>query len=193
RTQINDVARQLGAEGSLDIGADLHILAATGCPELLHPGDVGQKPDAARTMDAAGHLRLDQRTEVLIADGPLSLFEPAAVKTVSHSLVLQIALTALVTNRAIERMVDQQEFHYSFLGPKRLRRFGVTARPIACGHRTRCYRLGLFLHFNQAHSAISSDTKPFVVAEMCTFDPGVPASLQDRGARRYFSPLPVDR
>src|SRR5208283_5587622 len=99
----------------LDIRADLHILAAPDGAELLVPGDLGQKPDAPRTMDAAIHAGLDQRTEILVGDGALVLLEPAAVETVGHRLVLQIALAPLVANRTVERVIDQQELHHPLL------------------------------------------------------------------------------
>ena len=67
RAQIDDVGRQLGGQRALDIGADLHVLAAAGGAQFLDPGDLGQEADAARAMDAAGHAGLDQRPEILVA------------------------------------------------------------------------------------------------------------------------------
>ena len=37
----------------------------------------------------------------------------AAVEAIGHRLVLQIAFAALIADRAIERMVDQQELHHA--------------------------------------------------------------------------------
>src|ERR1700730_5024663 len=122
RAPIDNVGRELGAECSFDISADLHILAAPGSAELLDPGDFGQEANAARAVDAAVHAGLDQRTKILVVDGPLVLLEPAAVEPVSHRLVLQIAFTALIADRTVERMVDQQEFHDALLRLDRLLR-----------------------------------------------------------------------
>ena len=56
---------------------------------------------------------LDQRAEVLVGHSPLVLVVAAAVEAVGHRLVLQVAFAALVADRAIERMVDEQEFHHA--------------------------------------------------------------------------------
>ena len=113
RAQIDDVGRQFGAERALDIGADLHVLAAPGGAQFLDAGDIGQEADAARAVDAARHAGLDQRAEILVAHRALVLVIAAAVEAIGHRLVLQIALAALVADRAIERMVDQQELHHA--------------------------------------------------------------------------------
>ena len=76
---------------------------------LRHAGDFGGEADAAGAMDAAVHHRLDQRADVLVLDRALVLAEAVAVDAVGHRLVLQVALAALVADRAIERMIDEQE------------------------------------------------------------------------------------
>ena len=60
------------------------------------------------------HDRLDQRADIFVLDRALVLREAAAVDAVGHGLVLQVALAALVADRAVERMVDQQELHHAF-------------------------------------------------------------------------------
>jgi hypothetical protein len=53
-------------------------------------------------MDAAGHHRLDQRTHVFFGDRALVLVIARCATPVGNGLVLQIALAALVADRAIE-------------------------------------------------------------------------------------------
>ena len=67
-------------------------------------------------MDAAGHVRLHQRAKVLVLDHALALGEAGNGTAVTHRQVLQLALAALVANRAVQRVVDQQEFHHAVLG-----------------------------------------------------------------------------
>src|SRR5262249_39413596 len=82
--------------------------------ELRHARDLRHEADAARTMDAAVHDGLDQDPYVLVLDGALVLLEAAGIDAVGHGLGLQVALSALVANRTVERMVDQQELHHAF-------------------------------------------------------------------------------
>jgi len=40
--------------------------------------------------------------------------EAARVDAIAHRLILQVALAALIADRAVQGMVDQQEFHHAF-------------------------------------------------------------------------------
>ena len=193
RAQIDDVGRQLGAERLFDIGSDLHRFAAPRRAELLDPGDLGQKTDAARAMDAAVHAGRDQGAQILVAHRSLVFLETAAVEPVGHRLVLQIALPALIADRAIERMIDQQHFHDAVARLDRGRRLGVDDVAFGDRHRAGGYRLWRFLDLDQAHPAVAGDHQPFVVAEMRDLDAGLLARLQDRRPRRDLDLLPVDR
>ena len=99
---------------ALEIGGDLHVLAAPDRAELGDARDLGHEADAARAMDAARHDGLDQRADILVLDRALVLAEARAVDAIGHRLVLQVALAALVADRAVERMIDQQELHHAF-------------------------------------------------------------------------------
>src|SRR5215472_426891 len=193
RAKIDDVGGQLRVERELDIGRDLHILATTGSAKLLDPSDLGHETNAARAMNAAGHMGFDQGAEILVADGPLVLLEPATVETVSHRLVLQIALAALVTNRAIERVIDQQEFHNSFLRLERLWRVRENHHPVGRRHRAGGDRLWRLFDFDQTHAAIAGDRKALVVAEMRDLDPGMLTGLKNGAAARHLHFAPIDR
>src|SRR5215472_15913822 len=144
-------------------------------------------------MDAPVHMRLDQRAEILVADGALVLVKPAAVETVSHCLILKIALAALVTDRAIERVIDQQEFHDSFLRFDRLWGLSQNYHPVSRRHRAGCDRLWRFLHLDETHPAISGYRETFVVAEMRDLDPRVFTGLEARRAGRHLDLTAVDR
>ena len=53
--------------------------------------------------------------EVLVLDHALALGVARDVAAEAHREILQLALAALVADRAVERMVDQQELHRRLL------------------------------------------------------------------------------
>jgi hypothetical protein len=72
-------------------------------PELRHAGDFGHESNAPRAVNAAIHDGLDQQSDVLVLDRALVLLEAAGIDAVGHRLVLQVAFSALVADRAVER------------------------------------------------------------------------------------------
>src|SRR5690606_24331158 len=106
---------------------------------------LARETNAARAVDAARHDRLHERADILVLDRALVLDVARLVDAIRHRLILQVALTALVADRAVERMVDKQEFHHAFarlLHHRRLRiddrRFAVrTGTAVAHGPSTR--------------------------------------------------------
>jgi hypothetical protein len=69
-------------------------------------------------MNASVHGCLDQWPNVFVLDSTLSgnFVKSTAVSTVTHRLVLEIALSTLVTDRAIKRVVGEEEFHNALPG-----------------------------------------------------------------------------
>ncbi len=86
----------------------------------------------------AVHDRLDERTDILVFDGALVFLIARGVDAEGHRLVLQVAFAALVADRAIERVVDQQEFHYAFAGLLDHRRVGEDLRQLAIRAAAEC-------------------------------------------------------
>src|SRR5579862_5775183 len=113
RTEIDDVGGELGAERLADESVDLHILAAPDAAEISDARDIADESNAAGAMDTAIHAGRDQRAEILIFDRALVLLIAAAIEAIGHRLVLQIAFATLIADRAIERMVDEQELHHA--------------------------------------------------------------------------------
>src|SRR5262249_15129243 len=113
RAEIDDVGGELRGERLLDVSGDLHVLSTAGSTELLDARHLGQEPDAARAVNAAVHLGGYQWAEILLLDRALVLDVAPAIEAIGHGLVLQVAFATLVTDRAIQRMVDEQEFHHS--------------------------------------------------------------------------------
>ena len=62
-------------------------------------------------MDTTVHDRVDQRTHIFVVDSTLVFLEATAVVPKGHRLILQVALPALITDRAIQGMIDKQKLH----------------------------------------------------------------------------------
>ena len=123
-----------------------------------------------------------QRFMLVSTSGPKSLSATArlfssiaaAVEAVGHRLVLQIALAALVADRAIERMVDQQESPSPPL--RALLAFSDwvwITMPSAAGIAQDAIGFGDFSCLDQAHAAIAGDRQALVKAEMRDLDAGM--------------------
>src|SRR5262245_21745486 len=83
RAQIHHVAGKLVIDGLLDGDAHLHLLAAPDHAELLEAFDLFREAHAARAVDATGHVRGDERPEILIGHRALALGETGNVATES--------------------------------------------------------------------------------------------------------------
>ncbi len=190
RTQVDHVGRQLRHHAALEVGGDLHVLAAADGAELLDARHLGHVAHAARALDAARHGRLDERPQVLLLHRALVLGEARAADAEGHGLVLQVALPALVADRAVERVVDEQELHHAFARLLHHRRLGVddlgaavpVGRQIVDAHGAGGDRLRHALHLDQAHAAVAGDRQALVIAEARDLDAGLLAGLDQRDA-----------
>ena len=144
-------------------------------------------------MDAAVHRGLDERTNVFVLDGALVLGIARRVEAKAHGLVLQIAFAALIADRAVERMIDEQEFHHAFARLLHHRSVGEDLRCLAVGtraqiahsHGARGGRLRrTTLHLDQAHAAVAGDRQTFVEAKTRHFRARGFARLQECVLRR---------
>src|SRR5207253_9900688 len=102
---------------------------------------------------------------IFVLDRALVLLEPAGIDAVGHGLILQVALPALIADRTVERMIDQEELHHPFARLAHHRRLGedlgrLALRPgpaIAHAPGARRHRLGRALELDQTHAAIAGD------------------------------------
>src|SRR5579863_8054961 len=124
RAQVDDVARQLVVDRALYVSAHLHVLTAADHAEFLDAGDFLREANAARAVDATGHVGGDERPQVLVLDRALALVIARHIAAEPHGQVLQLALPALVADRAVERVIDEQELHGRALRADRPRRLG---------------------------------------------------------------------
>ena len=136
---------------------------------------------------------------IFVLDRALVLGEARGIGAIAHRLILQIAFAALVADRAVERMVDQQKLHHALARLARHRRIGLdhwrlavwAGAQIAHRHGAGGGRLGRpALHFDQTHAAIAGDRQALVKAEARHLGARRLARLQQRVFGRKSSSLP---
>jgi hypothetical protein len=130
--------------------------------------------------------------DVLVEDHMLFFAVAALHRAVADRHVLQLALAALIADRAIQRVIDQQEFHHTLL---RLdRQIGVGEHLHAIGHRrrTRRQRLRCLFHLHETHAAVGGNRKFLVVAEVRNVHPYLLRGIHHRAAVGYLRLLAVD-
>ena len=86
--------------------------------------------------------------------------------TVANGQVLQLALTTLVTDRAIQRVVNEQKLHHGLLCLDGFISLGVNHHALRYGRGTRGHRFGCLFNVHQAHTAVGRDREFLVVAKM---------------------------
>jgi len=110
---------------------------------------------------------MDARFMLVLTSGPENpcrgpravLLEAPRVEAVGHRLILQIALAALVADRAVERLIDEQEL----ITPLRAfcaRSDLVWITMLSAAHRAGRDRLRCLLLLDEAHPAIAGDRQP---------------------------------
>ena len=180
-------------ERVLEIGGDLRVLAAEHHADLRRPRHFVGEADAAGALDAAGHRRLDDRPEIFVVDRPLVLVVARMAAAIGDRLVLQVAFAALVADRAIERVVDEQELHHPFARLLDHRRVGLDRLALGGGQRAARLRLGRPRRdLDQAHAAIAGDAEALVIAEARDLLAGQLARLQHGRALRNLDLDAVD-
>ncbi|MCW0449263.1 hypothetical protein NB706_002097 [Xanthomonas sacchari] len=192
RAHVDHVAGQLGGQRLAVVGTDLQVLAAVHAAQLVGAGDVRGEAHAARALDAAGHLGGDQRPDVLVRHHALALVEAADRAAIAQRHVLQLALAALIADRAVQRMVDQQEFHDAALVLQRLVAAGLHLHAVHDRRGAGRRRLGRLLDVDQAHAAVGRDRQLLVVAEARDRNAGLVGGLDDHRALRHDQRLAVD-
>ena len=169
------------------------MLAAVRHTQLHLAGDFLPEAHAARALDAAVHfLHGNKRPHVFGSKHALFFFVARAVLTITHGQILQQAFTALVANRAIQRVVDEQKLHHPFLRLDRFDALGVHHHAI---HRRRGagrHGIGLFFDIHQAHAAVGRNRQFLVVAEVRNENAGLLGSLNQHAACRHLDFFAVD-
>jgi hypothetical protein len=134
-------------------------------------------------------MRLDQGAQIQIFGCAFGFAVAAEINAIGHGLILQIAFAALIADRAIQRVVDQQEFHHTLTGLFDHRAVGFDNRRLAFGtgaqildlHRTACCRFGRATHdLDQTHPTVTRNRQPLVIAEARDFNTRLLTGLNER-------------
>ncbi len=114
--QLDDVAAERRDVRMAVEGRDVGVRAALEQHQLVVLGDLLREAHAAVAEDAALAVDRDQRRELQRLDEvALGLDEARGALAPAEGDVLQRALPALVADRAVERVVDQQELDHRVL------------------------------------------------------------------------------
>ncbi len=176
----------------LAVGRDDGAGAAVLDAERPHVHAFAAYADAAVAEDAAGTVKEDDGGPLLLVAVLLDLDEFRFVRAVFESHVLQLALAAGVTDRAIEGMVAEQHFNGGFARLRDLRTFGgddhaLGDRGGACG-----LQLRHFFDANDTHAARGLEREAGVVAEGRDLDAVGAAGFNEQRARGSAELLAVD-
>jgi len=192
------------------------VAAAVDEAEDVVLGDLLAEADAARAEDAALVVEHDARPELgALRLHVLLLDEARVAATVAGGLLLEHAFARLVADRAVERVIDEEELHHALA--RVLHHLGRGADVHARGDvgaaadlrardpvdlllargRIHDRRLGGRVdgghaHLNQAHAAIAGDRELRMVAEVRHVDVHEARGLDHVGALRHGDLLAVD-
>ena len=193
RAKVNHVARQFGIHRHTDKGFDLCIFTTVRHAQFHHASYFLAKAHTAGAMDAAAHLlHGDQRADILVKHRTFFFLVTRFAGTIAHSQILQLAFAALITNGAVEWMIDQQEFHHALLGLNGFFVLGVHDHALRHGRGARRYRLGGLFNINQAHAAVGSNAQLFVITKVRNISAGFFSSVHHCAAIRHFHLLAVE-
>ena len=170
---LDRVAGEVGIEGLISSNPDLLL-----CPTLQEfkhrvAGDLLGEAGAPGAGDAALPIEEDLRTHIdRLGEGALCLLKARGASPRRHRLVLQGALTTLVTDRAVEGMVEEEELHHALLGMIGHLRCALGAHHHAFGNRDGACRLRLDLAFdlNETHAAGGHRIQQGMVAKARNLD-----------------------
>ena len=197
RAELDHVPGERRLVGAVLEGGDVGARAALARDQLTVLGDALGEPRAAVAEDAALAVERDRRRDRdRLLEGALGEAHARVPRAIPERQVLQWALAALVADRAVERMVDEDELERCVLCLGGQRRGRGRLHDHAVGGRQRARGLGLRRsgrHLAEAHAAgPDGRTEPRLVAEHGNLDPGVERSLDEPDPLRHLDLDVVD-
>ena len=154
-TDVHGVARQLVVDGYSWKYIDHRSITSFDDTEFAGTADLIAEAGASCAHDATVSPDGDRWPQFLGMPDVLVLDEAASVWSVRIGVILQDALTSLVANRAIQRVVDQLELHDGVAGIHRYFAFGLDLEAICDSLRTGDHWLGRTIALDHADTAIA--------------------------------------
>jgi hypothetical protein len=195
RAQLGDVAAERRHVRAAVEGGDVRVRAALLQDQLVVLGDLLAEAHAAVAEDAA--LAVDRhhgRELERLAEVALGLDEAARPAAPAVGDVLQRALAALVADRAVERVVDEQELDDRLLCLLDASGLGVDDHAVLDRGRAGGLQLGDALDLDQAHAAgADGRTELGLITEDRDLDVAVLGAVDQHDVRRGGDLSTVDR
>ena len=133
RADLGEVAGELALEDAVFNTTEIDVVVGTVYAQVGTAGIVLVVTHATVAGDAAVHLVSDERAELLVLVGTFGETVTALVVAGHYRHVLQVAMTAFLTDRAVVRVVGHQPFNDT--GAKRLGLVVVDGNPGAISGR----------------------------------------------------------
>jgi len=110
-TNFNQISTKFVLKDPVTASAEINPVVYPKDVKVSSSGVIPIKPDTPVALDAAVHLVIYKRPQILIQIGPL--FEPISpiYMTGHYRHVLKMTFSAFITDRAIVGMVDHQPFN----------------------------------------------------------------------------------
>ena len=162
---------------------DVAVITAVFDDEVRLTDDILEEADAAAAEDAAVAIEQDIAAEILGRPLPFILHHPAVGRAVFVGIILQQTLSRLVANRAVERMVDEEEFEHAAAGVLDLIGLGAHHHALLDLGGAGEQELGAALHLDQTHAAAAGDGQGRVIAVMGDLDAMGESGFEDGGSR----------
>ena len=193
RTKVNHVARQFGVDRHADKRFYLGMFTAVRHAQLHHTGHFLTETYTAGAVNAAAHfLHGYQRAHVLVEHRAFFFLIPRLARTITDRQILQLALAALITDRAIQRVIDQQKLHHALLSFDGFVVFGMHDHALRHRRSAGRHGLGRLFHIDQAHAAVGCDAEFLVIAKMRNIRPRLFSRMHYRAAFEHFHLLAVE-
>src|SRR5262249_17359377 len=194
RAQIDDVPRVGVVEALSGEDPDLAALAALEEPQLPGLRDLVAEPEAGAALDAAVLIEHDVRPDVdRLRERELGLGVAALAVAVRDRVFLEAALAGLIADRAVERVVDEEELHHRRPRLDDLLARRVHDHPLGDGRVAADDELRRLLDLDEAHAAVAGDREAGVVAVVWDLAAALLAGVQDRRPGGDLDLLAVDR
>src|SRR4051794_2938526 len=154
RAELDDVAAERRDVGAAVVGAYEGVVASLEEHQLVVLGHLLREADAAVAEDAALAVDRDQRRQLeRLLEVALWLDEARAAGAPAEGDVLKRALAALVADRAVERVVHEQELDYRVLSLLDVVGGGVHHHPVLDRRGAGGLELRHALDLDEAHAA----------------------------------------
>jgi len=213
RADVDGVERVVAVEALARIDRERRVAAAVQEAEHVIVRDLLHEPDAARAHDAALVIEDDPLAKV----DALGLFDfvldkPRFPLAKLNGKFLEPALAGLVADRAVERVVDEEEFHHAIpalldhrgrrldahavrdfrgAGDRRARAPRDLRASVRAEHRLPVGRHFWHAHLDETHAAVARRAELRMVAIVRDELPAFHAGLNQAGAFGELLPFPV--